>query len=689
MHPMSPNSAENGEPILDKSLWPSGGFDGQHLDRIYRTRNCAPVESVIPRLSSCVPISGISVGPAPNSIPRESRLHLPFTAPSPRTIRRGLLLGTCEHTPAAPIDGSSPMSTLPDELWIQIISHLPQAEVLNTRAVSRRYARLALSPALHRTITLFGLPKLPINNILAKHIFPSVHHLNLHLSPYPSTTTHEPHPSTVLRALLDCIPVDQLRSLVFPFSAPYLNETDLGTALKRLGGKLEKLDLRGSGVEGFKYLDWMQDVGIKGKGLRELDLAFTAISALPQAPLRDGPSYSVAPHPWTSLKHLSLGSCSSLSTDVLVTFLANLPSAIETLDLSRLDQISYQALRDLSVTVVTEEKTVPSALREIKIIGIDHLTRSSIRAFKRHWDNQREVAMPVITSEPKVWGEPCTPPYHDTQRTRGYDHFIQTTSTPGLSSRCSSADSYSGSSASNRSYEINNSYSHVNLVRTVEPGPSVLSAHSALWDALSSDKADGMFATPDVWSSKLGANPYLPSRSAPRPHQQQPVCSSPNTVRRNAIVAFPTLHPLSPSSLGTSSAILPTIQRKKNTSINIIHSAILESEDDEGYRLFVEQVAGAVQPPHNVHLMGLGSGSGMGLGLGLGLGPDASSGVETGVGGAPGMGHGLGQGAGNWTWEAQSAWQAGGMDFEYFGQVGHHGSAGVGADEDTDLEGMQ
>jgi hypothetical protein len=45
----------------------------------------------------------------------------------------------------------------------------------------------------------------------------------------------------------------------------------------------------------------------------------------------------------------------------------------------------------------------------------------------------------------------------------------------------------------------------------------------------------------------------------------------------------------------------------EDTSINIVHSAILESEDEAGYRQFIGEVAGGT--------VGLGLGHGYGLGM--------------------------------------------------------------------------
>jgi hypothetical protein len=131
---------------------------------------------------------------------------------------------------------------------------------------------------------------------------------------------------------------------------------------------LEVLDLRGSALSGSDWVEGFQSVGRRGPGLKDLNLSFTNITRLPFKSLRN-------------IRCLSLSSCSSLSTLVLTNFLKDLPSTVETLDLSRLDQIPYSALVGMRV--------VGGSLREIRVVGIDHLTRMDIRGLKRHWERQR------------------------------------------------------------------------------------------------------------------------------------------------------------------------------------------------------------------------------------------------------------------------------------------------------------
>lgn len=64
-------------------------------------------------------------------------------------------------------------------------------------------------------------------------------------------------------------------------------------------------------------------------------------------------------------------------------------------------------------------------------------------------------------------------------------------------------------------------------------------------------------------------------------------------------------------------------------TINITHSAILESEDEEGYRMFIGEVAGGVQGPGAMHVHDQGQEAGVGLGYGLlGAGLGLGAGLE-------------------------------------------------------------
>jgi hypothetical protein len=576
----------------------------------------------------------------------------------------------------------SPASELPDEIWLQIFGHLEQEEVLAIRPVCQAFSSLALAPALHRSLILHSLPPLPLPPMLVDHILPSLQHLHLHLFPFPATLHRDPHPGTILMALLDAIPANQLISLSLPFSAPYLPATELGQVLGRIGAKLEKLDLRGSGLTGSDYLEWIEHVGVNGKGLKELDLAFTSISALPGAATLDeidAAGEGSETGPWNKLQRLSLASCTSLSAPVLAQFLAHLPPSISTLDISRLEQVTLPALRNLRVVhQLNQDDLECTKLRDLKLVGIDHLTRVNIRTLKRHWEDQRVavlpsymVPLPIAIPAPRVWGEPgasprtssffATPPnsafvtraaevgsHGEAQSPMAKD--ASPPSTPSLTSRCSSASSQSSSSALSSAFgssPASSASSYAFEDRMSMSRPSALSSHAALWSALADDRSDGMYASNDVYCSKLPTHTHLPTRlAAPAP---LPLPTSPrhgghghghghsqDRCRRDSVFKGPSGFRSRLRSIDFDNPWPAPAQHKKGkgqagVTINITHSAILESEDEEGYRMFIGEVAGAVQGPaqampmaqhaHGTGLFPRQSGTVGGLSSGLGLGP--------------------------------------------------------------------
>lgn len=539
---------------------------------------------------------------------RDYRLRSPIHITG-HTRKMSLLAST-------PPDSRSPASELPDEIWLNIFAHLEQDHLLASRGINQRLAKLALAPCLHRRMILHSLPPLPLPKMLVDTILPSLEHLHLHLFPFPATLNREPHPSKVLLALLDAIPANRLRSLSLPFSAPYLPATELGIVLRRIGGRLEKLDLKGSGITGATYLEWMADIGKSGRGLKELDLAFTSISALPGEGV------------WSNLRRLSIASCTSLSSSALSTFLVNLPAAIETLDISRLEQVTLSALTNLRVV----ESDRVTSLRDLKLVGIDHLTRVNVRTLKRHWEDQRmevsprRVFRPIFEPAPKVWGEPSQSP-----RSASFfavpsnstfassdqpplDPYADIPATPALTSRCSSASSNSIGSEN----ESLTGTGESRFERMTMPRASVVSSHMTLWTSLSSDRSDGLFATDDVYTSRLPSHSFLPSRSNPKPKTQDASPSAGQNGFRSRLRSMDFDNDSWPrrwnkrASLGDDG---------DDISINITHSAILESEDEAGYRMFIGQVVGGTQPAP----VAVGNGLGLGAVLepaftGLGLG---------------------------------------------------------------------
>lgn len=465
----------------------------------------------------------------PSSMPRR-RSPYPYTCPAPRSPFAGCSSYRTKrlYEPPPLLDGTCPLDLLPDEIILSILSYLDWDELLSIRSVDRRISELALSPALYHTLTLLSLPPSPLPSVLASHILPATRHLHLHLFPYPSPN-RSIHPSSVLLSLLNALPPDQLLSLSLPFSAPYLPMSEM-SEIARIDGKIEQLDLRGSGLVGPKWGGWLKNVGTSGRGLRELDLGFTSISALPmensRPPTPDPLDRSPTPlHPFRSLVSLSLASCSSLPASVLADFLATLPPTLQRIDLSRLDQITFPALWDMRVTTTTEDEDrdaiTPTALKEIKVVGIDHLTRLDVRRLKRHWVDQRRacflrpIAATIQIPAKRVWGVPRTP--------------------------------------------------EMQTVPLSPPDtPVVPSKQSRLEVGL----------------------PFYP-RSSSRTEIHFGLPTPPSSQRSS-----PTHHAESAAS------------EVDQVSINVIHSAILESEDEAGYRQFIGEVAGGT------------------LGVGLGLGWD-------------------------------------------------------------------
>jgi hypothetical protein len=451
--------------------------------------------------------------------------------------------------PAPPYDGSSPLADLPDELVLEIFKYLNWKELLPLQRSCLRFKDLAQSGSLYHHLTLTTLPPYPLPSGLVR-ILPNVKHLHLHLLPYPSTASSA---TRTILALLDHISPDQLVSLSLPFSAPYLSATELGKLISRIGGKLEKLDLRGSGLAGKGWLDWIGRVGENGRGLRELDLGFTNITELPA--LSSSPSNPSSPaigqptprppiSPFRNLTTLSLASCTSLSPSAIYTFLSTLPPSLESLDISRLEQTSYEALRNMNVA--------QTGLKEIKVIGIDHLTRLDIRKLRYHWESQRRPATGFEDDQveiARVWGEPRTPNLTISSPPRTPD------SLPLLSSSLGSSSSSGPSSLISNSSRLHESTS-----------PRLLTPENPIND--------------------------LPKMTFERKHPFLADLKGPPSI--------PNYSPITPQDEKES-------LEEISININIIHSAILESEDEAGYRQFIGEVAGGT--------VGLGLGHGYGLGM--------------------------------------------------------------------------
>lgn len=550
-------------------------------------------------------------------------LHLPFT----HQLRNGYY---DQFRP--PADGSCALSKLPDEVMVGVLGYLDWEDLLDVRLVCGRWNDLisTFASSLVDDVTFLSLPRIqrcrstlpemeacttsictgvdaPSMSSLRKLILRNVKRLHVHLFPYPlptyssagTTRSGAQSPSSNLLALLDAIPVDQLVSLSLPFSAPYLTGEEIGGVLRRIGGKLERLDLRGSGLVGSRWLQWLQDISCTSGGLKELDLGYTSISALPTSRTNDGSisgrsspnpmipgdiclSSMPSPDPFRQLKALCLASCTYIPDTTLAAFLADLPPTIERLDLSRLEAVSFEALWHMRVVhsiggedegmMMDQEITlVPTALNEIKLIGIDHLTRLDIRQLKRHWEQQRSRCFPsqdtdIVMSYQEVASQPpcmsfglSTPP---SQITSNMPPSPPTTPGRGTPPTLSPAPRFDP--------QLRGSLQRVLTYSPPEP-PS---------------------------------EPFLQSLESAFPGSRKsiPIPTKVPNAGRGAVegVTAPFGLPTPPPS---EEGLVKT-GLHKGIDIHVIHSAILESEDEAGYRQFIGEVAGA-QPRGEGHL-GLG-----------------------------------------------------------------------------------
>ena len=576
----------------------------------------------------------------PSALPYRTNRYTPsssYTPPSCTHWSHGSTSGSGFHsyryTPRhheasiPPPSGSSPISDLPDELWLEILKFMDWEQLLKLRLVNRRMDSLTSSASLHRSLTLITLPPTPLPTYMTRDLLPPVQHLHLHLFPYPSASSSN-HPSIAINALIEVIPPDQLLSLSLPFSAPYLSSTDLVEILEKVGGKLEKLDLRGSGIAGKSWIKSVENVGKVGRGLKELDLGFTNITELPSletknkdkdtgsqlrlptpppedlSAQRKSAPKSISISSFESLTTLSLASCTSISPSSMLTFLRNLPSSLITLDISRLEQTSFEALWGMKVTYRTPLGELrPTALKEVKVVGIDHLTRLDIRRLKRHWESQRracdcfppleDIRQPTPTRQ-KVWGEPSSSS-SSLSSTRPVTESIWTPpQTPfGLRRDSLSPTSSIGPSSlgSNLSFSSSASASS-NYNSSLDSSASASASASAVQRMQS--RASPLLLTPETAELDLHPNLNLNlnlDRSPPLPssyHEKHPFLIPSHTPTHTKFHRMDLPSPPRQMSESTRARI----EMQLMISLNISHSAILESEDEAGYRQFIGEVAG-------------------------------------------------------------------------------------------------
>jgi len=540
---------------MDITLLPPSSILSNHSHHLYHALPLPLLPSALPRNTGC---SHSDISPY--------RRH-PLT-PRP-------------YEPHPPSDGRSPITELPDELVLEIFKYLDWKQLLPLQRTCRRFSNLAKSGSLHHSISIGSVPPIPLPITLTR-VLPHIRDLHLSLSPYPSSSGS----TASIMKLLDSIPPDQLLSLSLPFSASYLSSGELGRVVQRIGGKLEKLDLRGSAISGKGWLDWIDCVGRNGRGLRDLDLGFTNITELPASPLNEPVvdieadiDNSLAPgpiHPFRNLKTLSLASCTSLPPATIYTFLFTLPPSLVTLDLSRLEQTSFEALKNMCV--IQGQGDEPTALREVKVVGIDHLTRLDIRKLKYHWEEQRHACS---TSSPgemmseqsihgsRVWGEPRTP---ESQMNRMSVSLSTPDSLPRLSFSYGS-DSEPSSLGSNSSFG------------GMADSPRLLTP-------------DNSFDSPQERYTK---HPFLTDL-----HKV-------NGQDQGQMQRIGDYSPYSIPMPMTGPGRKAEQPKETDDGIKIVHSAILESEDEAGYRQFIGEVAGGT------------------VGLGQGYGPRYGHGHELGM----------------------------------------------------------
>ncbi|WWD21900.1 hypothetical protein CI109_106388 [Kwoniella shandongensis] len=443
------------------------------------------------------------------------------------------------YQPLPPSDGSSPLLSLPDEILLSIFSWLDFEDLLNLRLVSPRLGEVALSGSLHRTLTLTTLPSTrtrPDGNgegelpSLLRRILPSVRELHLHLFPYPllNPSIRTQNPSTTILQLLRHIPTNQLRSLSLPFSAPYLPSTDLEDVLRTIGNGIRKLDLRGSALSGNG--SWIEIIS-RMKDLREIDIGFTNITSFPLASQLG------------KLEQISLASCPSLSEKTLRTFLRGLPTSVRRLDLSRLDQIPFEALWEMKVVSIhgddDEEEGGGSVtgLEEVRVVGIDHLTRRDIRGLKKHWEDQRRAVLSDKISDRTTKQRECAIARIEVEKRP---------STPPSQSQ--------------------SRYAYGLLSPPLTPGSETISTSSH--------------------SGGVGRSPYTPATSI-----SSSLSTSPPISHRHPVLSSLTGIP-TPLSSGRSAEAEVEEDVEDTVRVNIVHSAILESEDEDGYRRFIGEVVG-------------------------------------------------------------------------------------------------
>lgn len=419
---------------------------------------------------------------------------------------------------------------LPDELWLEVLSYLDWEQLVRIRRTSRRTSVLALAPSLLRTVAITLLPSRRLPLVLRDSILPYIRHLSVSDSGGPTSFTWTPRGVTFKRRspfdslldLLRSVPSDQVLSLAIDYQ-PIPGPWDrIGAEIVRIGSNLQRLELHGARLDLSNWGDWIQDIAMACGGLRELDLGLTSIEELPRN------------LPVGNLEVLSLRGCYSLEKESLLSFLADLPPSLRVLDLSGLNQVTLDALYDLPVVCLDSNGSSRSTrLNTVHLVGIDHLTRSDVRALQRHWSRQRDACL------------------------EGYP-------TQRVAARLTA-----------KSISPSSSYASSLLAESLGPRSTSSSPIPPMPSSPESDSSEVMPRTPN-WRDTPSPEP---SSAWELGALGDAMYSYSPTQRLSPAIVFPIKPP--------RAARYPTTSSPK---VTIFHSALLESDDEAGYRRFIGEV---------------------------------------------------------------------------------------------------
>lgn len=288
---------------------------------------------------------------------------------------------------------------LPDELWIEILSYLDSGDILALRPVSSRLARIALQPSLHRRWHVHLNESLELT-LSRRQVMPYLRHLRISstLPPYRTHGRLDTHPTARLLELLRALPPSTVRTLDVPnirhhtrwgYYEHWAQWRLVGSELRRIGGKVEVLNLANAGIDGRDWVEgWGEAMGTEGRGLRDVDLSHNLIHGLPTSPS------------WTGIERLSLRYAYALPRDC-THYLERL-ERLKFVDLTGVHQLDVASLYRLPVVLDEDggkerEEEEPSGgkgrrlapLAEVRIVDIDNLAIADVQALQHHWGAQR------------------------------------------------------------------------------------------------------------------------------------------------------------------------------------------------------------------------------------------------------------------------------------------------------------